>query len=102
MHRHARSVQRCPFSTRDPRLLRVFEPDVLPNERQIIASYTPPPQTTLTRHLPTTHLNPQIAHLIRARPLSVSMGTAIRYLKYEISLVEMEMDLDEVSPASEC
>ncbi|GAA6010448.1 hypothetical protein JCM11491_006943 [Sporobolomyces phaffii] len=63
--------------------------------KDIIASYTPPPQTTLTRHLPTTHLNPQIAHLIRARPLSVSMGTAIRYLKYEISLIEMEMDLDE-------
>ncbi|GAA6050926.1 hypothetical protein JCM3770_002541 [Rhodotorula araucariae] len=63
--------------------------------KDIIASYTPPPQTSLTRHLPTTHLNPQIAHLIRARPLSVSMGTAIRYLKYEISLIEMEMDLDE-------
>ncbi|GAA6058649.1 hypothetical protein JCM10212_004060 [Sporobolomyces blumeae] len=63
--------------------------------KDIIVSYTPPPQTTLTRHLPTTHLNPQIAHLIRARPLSVSMGTAIRYLKYEISLIEMEMDLDE-------
>ncbi|GAA5971939.1 hypothetical protein JCM21900_003955 [Sporobolomyces salmonicolor] len=63
--------------------------------KDIIASYTPPPQTTLTRHLPTTHLNPQIAHLIRARPLSVSMGTAIRYLKYEISLIEMEMDLDQ-------
>ncbi|GAA5943226.1 hypothetical protein JCM3775_004542 [Rhodotorula graminis] len=63
--------------------------------KDIISSYTPPPQTSLTRHLPTTHLNPQIAHLIRARPLSVSMGTAIRYLKYEISLIEMEMDLDE-------
>ncbi|BGP46837.1 hypothetical protein JCM10450v2_002687 [Rhodotorula kratochvilovae] len=63
--------------------------------KDIISSYTPPPQTSLTRHLPTTHLNPQIAHLIRARPLSVSMGTAIRFLKYEISLLEMEMDLDE-------
>ncbi|GAA5828424.1 hypothetical protein JCM11251_006241 [Rhodosporidiobolus azoricus] len=63
--------------------------------KDIIHSYTPPPQTTLTRHLPTTHLNPQIAHLIRARPLSVSMGTAIRFLKYEISLIEMECDLDE-------
>ncbi|GAA5852745.1 hypothetical protein JCM8547_002613 [Rhodosporidiobolus lusitaniae] len=63
--------------------------------KDIIHSYTPPPQTTLTRHLPTTHLNPQVAHLIRARPLSVSMGTAIRFLKYEISLIEMEMDLDE-------
>ncbi|GAA5969668.1 hypothetical protein JCM11641_007998 [Rhodosporidiobolus odoratus] len=63
--------------------------------KDVIASYTPPPQTTLTRHLPTTHLNPQIAHLIRARPLSVSMGTAIRFLKYEISLIEMEGDLDE-------
>lgn len=64
--------------------------------RQIINSYTPPPQTSLTRHLPTTHLNPQIAHLIRARPLSVSMGTAIRFLKYEISLIEMDMPLEEV------
>ncbi|GAA5865686.1 hypothetical protein JCM3774_004966 [Rhodotorula dairenensis] len=63
--------------------------------KDIISSYTPPPQTSLTRHLPTTHLNPQISHLIRARPLSVSMGTAIRFLKYEISLIEMEMDLDE-------
>lgn len=63
---------------------------------QIISSYTPPAQTNLTRHLPTTHLNPQIGHLIRARPLSVSMGTAIRYLKYEISLIDQEMNVDEV------
>lgn len=63
---------------------------------QIIACYTPPAQTNLTRHLPTTHLNPQINHLVRARPLSVSMGTAIRYLKYEISLIEMEMGVEDV------
>ncbi|KAK4053517.1 hypothetical protein OIV83_001685 [Microbotryomycetes sp. JL201] len=63
--------------------------------KDVIASYNPPPQTNLTRHLPTTHLNPQIGHLIRARPLSVSMGTAIRYLKYEISLIDQEMDVDE-------
>ncbi|SCV67689.1 BQ2448_5300 [Microbotryum intermedium] len=63
--------------------------------KDIIASYTPPAQTSLTRHLPTTHLNPQINHLVRARPLSVSMGTAIRYLKYEISLIEMETDVEE-------
>ncbi|GAA6002385.1 translation initiation factor eIF-2B subunit [Rhodotorula paludigena] len=67
--------------------------------KDIIASYTPPPQTSLTRHLPTTHLNPQIAHLIRARPLSVSMGTAIRYLKYEISLLDPELDLDAAKAA---
>ncbi|KAL8283969.1 hypothetical protein RQP46_005082 [Phenoliferia psychrophenolica] len=63
--------------------------------KDVIASYTPPPQTSLTRHLPTTHLNPQISHLVRARPISVSMGTAIRYLKYEISLIEMEMGVEE-------
>ncbi|ORY73209.1 initiation factor 2 subunit family-domain-containing protein [Leucosporidium creatinivorum] len=63
--------------------------------KDIISSYTPPAQTNLTRHLPTTHLNPQISHLIRARPLSVSMGTAIRYLKYEISLIDQEMDVEE-------
>ncbi|KAK4704221.1 translation initiation factor eIF-2B subunit delta, partial [Phenoliferia sp. Uapishka_3] len=63
--------------------------------KDIIASYNPPPQTNLTRHLPTTHLNPQINHLVRARPISVSMGTAIRYLKYEISLIEMEMGVED-------
>lgn len=63
---------------------------------QIIGGYSPPAQTSLTRHLPTNQLNPQINHLVRARPLSVSMGTAIRYLKYEISLIPMEMPVDEV------
>ncbi|KAM0749038.1 nagb/rpia/CoA transferase-like protein [Meredithblackwellia eburnea MCA 4105] len=63
--------------------------------KDVITSYTPPPQTSLTRHLPTTHLNPQISHLVRARPMSVSMGTAIRYLKYEISLIDIEMPVDQ-------
>lgn len=67
---------------------------------QVIASYSPPAQTSLTRHLPNIHLGPQISHLIRARPLSVSMGNAIRYLKSEIGLIPMEADPEDVSTCS--
>lgn len=63
---------------------------------QVISSYVPPAQATLERHLP-THLGPQISHLIRARPLSVSMGTAIRWLKYEIGNTDSELAVEDVS-----
>jgi len=54
---------------------------------QVIESYTTPPQNSLTRHL-TSHLSPQIDYLVSCRPLSVSMGNAIRWLKLEISKVD--------------
>lgn len=38
-----------------------------------------------------TYLNPQIGHLVAARPLAVSMGNAIRYLKVEISVLDIDL-----------
>ena len=61
---------------------------------QVISTYTVPPGNTLSRHL-SIHLTPQITHLIRARPLAVSMGNAIRYLKWEITQIPPDMPDDE-------
>jgi translation initiation factor eIF-2B subunit delta len=60
---------------------------------QVIESYTTPPQNSLPRHL-TQHLSPQIEYLVSCRPLSVSMGNAIRWLKVEIN------DVDPDTPES--
>jgi len=57
--------------------------------KQVIQSYSPPSGTSLCRHL-LSHLSPQIAHLVQARPLSVSMGNAIRHLKGVISRIGMD------------
>lgn len=56
--------------------------------KRVVESYTTPPGTTLTRHL-SSHLSLQIDHLVSCRPLSVSMGNAIRWLKLEISHVDI-------------
>ncbi|OAV88698.1 hypothetical protein PTTG_07796 [Puccinia triticina 1-1 BBBD Race 1] len=57
--------------------------------KHVIQSYSPPSGTSLSRHL-LSHLSPQIAHLVQARPLSVSMGNAIRHLKGVISRIGMD------------
>ncbi|KAK8209833.1 translation initiation factor eIF-2B subunit delta [Phyllosticta capitalensis] len=49
--------------------------------KQVIESYTTPPGTSLARHLTSHHLSPQISYLSSCRPLSVSQGNAIRWLK---------------------
>lgn len=56
--------------------------------KQVISSYTTPVATSLPRHL-TTHLSSQIDYLISFRPLSVSQGNAIRWLKVAISAVDI-------------
>ncbi|KAI9743166.1 MAG: hypothetical protein M1818_003461 [Claussenomyces sp. TS43310] len=56
--------------------------------KRVIESYTTPPGNTLTRHLTSHVLSPQIEYLTSCRPLSVSMGTAIRWLKLKISKVD--------------
>ncbi|GJJ07688.1 hypothetical protein Clacol_001893 [Clathrus columnatus] len=58
--------------------------------KTVIRDYVTPPNTTLSRHL-MTYLNPQIGHLVNARPLAVSMGNAIRYLKVEISILDIDL-----------
>lgn len=50
-----------------------------------------------------THLSPQITHLVSARPMSVSMGNAIRQLKLEISNSDIDMVEQEVGrPLPRC
>lgn len=44
-----------------------------------------------------THLSPQISYLVSARPMSVSMGNAIRYLKFEISVLGIDLPEQDVS-----
>lgn len=57
---------------------------------QVIQDYTTPSHSTISRHL-MTHLSPQITHLVSARPMSVTMGNAIRELKLEISGIDIDM-----------
>ncbi|KAF9008769.1 hypothetical protein BDQ17DRAFT_1236646 [Cyathus striatus] len=58
--------------------------------KKVIQDYTTPAQSSLSRHL-VTHLSPQITHLVAARPMSVTMGNAIRQLKLEISKMDFDM-----------
>lgn len=53
-----------------------------------IVDYKTPEGTTLCRNL-TSYLSHQIDFLKKARPLSVTMGNAIRWLKQEISLIDL-------------
>nr|CAG8470418.1 10477_t:CDS:2 [Entrophospora candida]CAG8494463.1 3975_t:CDS:2 [Entrophospora candida] len=64
----------------------------------VIQDYKTPAGYTLSRHLP-THLSPQIKYLVKARPLSVGMGNAIRYLKLEISTMNIDISDDEAKIA---
>ncbi|CAM5098030.1 unnamed protein product [Eretmochelys imbricata] len=57
-------------------LLQVF--------RQVIRDYSTPPSEELSRDL-VAKLKPYISFLNQCRPLSASMGNAIKYLKKEIS-----------------
>lgn len=63
---------------------------------QVIQDYTTPQNNTLSRHL-MTHLSAQISHLVAARPMSVTMGNAIRQLKLEISGVDIDLPEQDVS-----
>ena len=63
---------------------------------QVIQDYTTPQNNTLSRHL-MTHLSAQISHLVAARPMSVTMGNAIRQLKVEISGVDIDLPEQDVS-----
>ncbi|KFY45462.1 hypothetical protein V494_00926 [Pseudogymnoascus sp. VKM F-4513 (FW-928)] len=63
--------------------------------KRVINSYTTPPGTTLTRHMSTHVLSPQIEYLTSCRPMSISMGTAIRWLKLKIAKIDPdESDAD--------
>ena len=63
--------------------------------KSVIESYTTPPGTSLARHLTNYHLSPQIEYLKSCRPLSVSMGNAIRALKDTIIKIDPSVPEDE-------
>ncbi|KAH8722416.1 hypothetical protein GQ44DRAFT_622628 [Phaeosphaeriaceae sp. PMI808] len=63
--------------------------------KAVIGDYQTPPGVSLARHLPTHHLSPQIEFLKSCRPLSISMGNAIRWLK------DMIIKIDPSAPENE-
>lgn len=58
--------------------------------KKVISDYNTPAGTSLSRNL-TNHLSHQIDYLKSARPLSVSMGNSIRWLKYQITHVSIDI-----------
>lgn len=62
----------------------------------MIQDYVTPPNQMLSRHL-MTYLSPQISHLVTARPMSVTMGNAIRELKVEISNLDIDLPEQDVN-----
>lgn len=58
--------------------------------KKVIQAYTTPSGVALSRHL-LTHLNHQIAYLRNARPLSMSQGNSIRWLKNLISTQPVDL-----------
>lgn len=62
--------------------------------KRVIRDYQTPPKMHISRHL-VSHLSLQISYLVSMRPMSVSMGNAIRYLKYEIPMLDVEMSDEE-------
>ncbi|KAM9910092.1 hypothetical protein OXX69_004815 [Metschnikowia pulcherrima] len=66
--------------------------------KAVIRDYKTPENTTLTRHL-TGHLSHQIEYLKSARPLSLSMGNGIRWLKQEISHISIDTPEHEAKQA---
>lgn len=58
--------------------------------KKVIHAYTTPPGVALSRHL-TTHLSHQISYINHARPLGVSQGNAIRWLKKLISALDPDL-----------
>jgi len=66
--------------------------------KYVIQDYVTPPSTTLSRHL-MTHLSPQISYLVAARPMSVTMGNAIRQLKLEIGGSDIDLPEQDAKDA---
>ncbi|KAI3688842.1 hypothetical protein L2E82_46716 [Cichorium intybus] len=56
--------------------------------QKVIEDYSTPPEKTLTRDL-TAKINSSVSFLIECRPLSISMGNAIRFLKARITKIPL-------------
>jgi hypothetical protein len=64
--------------------------------RKVIQDYKTPSDQVMNRHLD-SHLKPMINHLVQFRPMAVSMGNAIRYLKLKIANLDPDMPEADVS-----
>eukprot|EP01018_Ginkgo_biloba_P028102 Gb_02875 [translate_table: standard] len=62
--------------------------------REAIKDYTTPPQKTLVRDL-TAKVNSYVSFLITCRPLSISMGNAIKFLKARIAKLAVTLSESE-------
>ena len=67
----------------------------LPSHHKVIQDYSTPPEKVLSRDLEQT-IKPFISFLAQSRPLSVSMGNAIKFLKWKISTVPPDMPEETV------
>jgi len=77
------SYEVCGSSARCVAMLLAF--------KEAIQAYTTPGGTSLPRHLTSHYLSPQIDFLKSCRPISESMGNAIRYLKKLIVEIDPSM-----------
>ncbi|TQV93121.1 translation initiation factor eIF2B delta subunit [Cordyceps javanica] len=59
--------------------------------KKVIESYTTPHGATLSRHLTSVVLKNQIEYLNACRPMCFSMGNAIRWLKLQISKIDIDL-----------
>lgn len=69
--------------------------------KEAIQSYNTPVGTSLARHLTSHYLSPQIEYLKSCRPISESMGNAIRFLKKRIIEIDPSID-DQVAKKGLC
>ena len=77
------SYEICGSTARCVAMLLVF--------KEAIQAYTTPVGTSLARHLTSHYLSPQIDFLKSCRPISESMGNAIRWLKKLIVEIDPSM-----------
>ncbi|KAE9581657.1 hypothetical protein CGMCC3_g2105 [Colletotrichum fructicola] len=59
--------------------------------KKVIDSYTTPPGNTFSRHFTSHILNPQIEYLSACRPMCFSMGNAVRWLKLQVSKIDIDL-----------
>ncbi|KHO00287.1 translation initiation factor eIF2B delta subunit [Metarhizium album ARSEF 1941] len=59
--------------------------------KKVIDAYTTPHSSTFSRHFTSHVLNPQIEYLTACRPMCFSMGNAIRWLKLQISKIDIDL-----------
>jgi translation initiation factor eIF-2B subunit delta len=81
------SYEICGSSARCVAMLLAF--------KEAISEYTTPSGTSLARHMTSHYLSPQIDFLKSCRPISESMGNAIRWLK------KLVVEIDPSTPEQE-